>query len=1021
MGRTLILGVLSLIVSLGNAQNGVPAFVKLSDGMTTSTAMSPDGRYAVGQKNTLGEAGVFTSYLWDADNGQLTWMTELDESDFDASGYFADVNNAKTIVGHFKDKNYLYTFDDGIDRITAPICVAAIWKNGEKTSLGIGDFTMNDFESHSDGTYATAVSADSKTIVGFVNQGNSAYFTPCGWKFNETSKTWDFERYAVPSDAKGGQIGSISADGKLAVGYIAYQFKAVPVVWTSPKEYTVIQLAKEDAEYDKEWNFNYAYKISQNGEYVLFALNNLTPCVYNVKERTYVKLITYPDITGLSARAISDQGDVVGAFKYGGYMGGEYTRPFWYSYKDNKCTDFDYFIQTYAAGVDIPFSFDFLDKVMSVPQSISADGTIVFGTNDGGSWMLHTVSERITLPECVTNIKAVNNSLKVVTISWDKVKTVPSGLSLKSYKVFCDGVLLQNIEVDSKQENGDREQYIHQNVAVGTHSYSVAGVYASVNGDMFESPKATEVIVPVVETFNLPLFDDFESNDFLLNGWNNELQEGDVLHNLKWIYHKSNDENQTTSATNIVVTDKPYSATLTSRFMDATNMDNVYVSFYKRLQYANRDDWDFSVDTLSLEFSTDEIDWIVVKDYPADEVEAGLWNFEQLDLTDLAANRWFKLRLRTHGQARAQLIWFVDVFKVGFNAEKKKAPEGLVGSVENGKVKLLWKNSINAYELSYLENSNALYELCVGSEGVPLIVASAYDPEQLKYYDGKYITSVTTFLYDSPYIETDKPTHASILIYVDEQLVYEQEIENIINDKTFAVKLDKPIKIDSSKSLKVAMKIFDYDPQQTPIYYQCTKRFVPGKSDLYSEDEGKTWKKLSDLYVGNPDQEEWGYCCWPMRANITDEAILEEDPTLDDKLMGYSVYRNGEQINAGMVYSPYMKFIDEQPVDNACYEVVAFYADGGVSDYSEQFCVGNVSGIENNNVANSFGIYPNPATDYVKINGEFDKATLFDVNGQSLMKTTERVITVSNLPSGIYILKIETGKKVETKKLVVKR
>lgn len=1021
MRRTLLFLALSFTACWAGAQAVEPCFIEVSDGGTTSTAMSPSGKYAVGQSTGVGDAPTFTSYLWDTEAGKLTWMAELDETDYDKSGYFADVNDEKTIVGYFKDKKYTLTYQDMGDVFSAPICVAAVWKDGKTTSLGIGDFTLNDFTGFSDGSFASAVSADSKTVVGYINQGNSTTFTPCGWTYNEATQAWDFKRYAVPAGSQGGQIGSISADGKVAVGYIAYQLRGMPAIWTSPDECTLIELTAEDVKYKEEFNFNYGYKISPNGQYVLFTLNNMTPCVYSVKDKKYVKIPPYADATGLSVRAISDQGDVVGAFRYGNFFAGTYTRPFWYSYRDNKCTDFDYLIQTYAPDVDVPFSFQFSDKITSEPQSISADGTLIFGTNDTKSWILRTESERVTLPEYVANVKAVNSKLREVTVSWDKTAIVPDGLTQKSYNIYCDDLLLAKVDAASTPAEATRVEYIQQEVRPGVHNYSVSGEYTSESGKTYESPRTPAIAVPVAETFALPFFDDFESRDLMGKGWTNELLAGNIADDLKWQLRSPGDgQNDSSSATTIIMTDKPYSAALTSRYMDATQLDYVYLSFFKRMQYANSDDWDLRVDSLSIELSTDDTNWVTVKDYPADEVVAGFWNFEQIDISKLAAGKQFKLRLRTHGQALAQLIWFLDIVKVGSEMEKP-APEGLTGIAENGKVNLIWKNSINAYELSYLENSNALYELTIGDEGNPFIVANAFDAAQLKSYDGKYLTSVTTFLFDSPYLETTLPTRASILIYVDNKLVHEQEITAIKQGETFTVKLDKAIKVDAAKELKVAMKIFDYDPEQMPIYYQCTDQFVPGKSDLYSQDNGKTWQKLSDLYSTIPGQEDWGYCCWPMRANITDEEVIDDAPTLDTNLMGYNVYRNGVQINDGIVFAAHMKYIDKQPLDEACYEVVAYYLNGDVSDFSEQYCIKNTpDGIGENRETTTVSIYPNPAAEYIHIQGAFDRAKLLNATGTVVLETTESTLHVSSQPGGFYFLRVESGDKTETHKVLIK-
>ncbi len=79
-----------------------------------------------------------------------------------------------------------------------------------------------------------------------------------------------------------------------------------------------------------------------------------------------------------------------------------------------------------------------------------------------------------------------------------------------------------------------------------------------------------------------------------------------------------------------------------------------------------------------------------------------------------------------------------------------------------------------------------------------------------------------------------------------------------------------------------------------------------------------------------------------------------------------------------------------------------------------------------NLVSGQFGVYPNPATKgYININSRIKgvkNISIFDVLGTQVLKTTlngER-LDISDLNSGVYILKIEQGKGSTTKKLVIK-
>ena len=69
-----------------------------------------------------------------------------------------------------------------------------------------------------------------------------------------------------------------------------------------------------------------------------------------------------------------------------------------------------------------------------------------------------------------------------------------------------------------------------------------------------------------------------------------------------------------------------------------------------------------------------------------------------------------------------------------------------------------------------------------------------------------------------------------------------------------------------------------------------------------------------------------------------------------------------------------------------------------------------------------FNIYPNPFTDniYLNINEDTLSVYLFDVNGRIIYKIVESitVINTRQLPSGVYILKIQTNSSIRFFKMI---
>ncbi len=77
--------------------------------------------------------------------------------------------------------------------------------------------------------------------------------------------------------------------------------------------------------------------------------------------------------------------------------------------------------------------------------------------------------------------------------------------------------------------------------------------------------------------------------------------------------------------------------------------------------------------------------------------------------------------------------------------------------------------------------------------------------------------------------------------------------------------------------------------------------YVKGMSDLFSEDDGKTWGNLSDFYAEIPGMELEGYASWFITGNITDTDRAE---TVEQNVnqYAYEIYRNGEKLTNSFIH-----------------------------------------------------------------------------------------------------------------------
>ena len=98
---------------------------------------------------------------------------------------------------------------------------------------------------------------------------------------------------------------------------------------------------------------------------------------------------------------------------------------------------------------------------------------------------------------------------------------------------------------------------------------------------------------------------------------------------------------------------------------------------------------------------------------------------------------------------------------------------------------------------------------------------------------------------------------------------------------------------------------------------------------------------------------------------------------------------------------------------------------------SNEITVDNVLSLDRKALENMLRLFPNPASDHIHIQMNFDEAyevvsTLYDVNGKELINSKPSIITSRNLewdlsdyPQGIYFVKIRVEDKVITKRVVV--
>ncbi|MCI6701780.1 MAG: Por secretion system protein [Prevotellaceae bacterium] len=976
---------------------------------TYGTALSPNGRYMVGIGLSNRIFGLYsTGYLYDLQNKTLTWLTSFDENDYGKAGQFDGVNDAGMICGTAKDPSHVISWNE----LTGPINVATVWNNGNITRLPYGNLDMSAFKQLEDGTYATALTEDGKTVVGYSAASNFAYLKPCKWT-QDADGTWKMEQLPMPEGGKNGRAIDISADGKVIVGTVQIEWNNYAVFWKNG-ECFVVHCIGNDEELEDYCDMK-VFDLSPNGRYFTFTLSSsMYYRIYDINNNSYKPLPTFDEEGSVETMAIDNQGNVAGVACYGFYEYDDnaYNRPFYYRYSTDRLFDLTYIMSFFAPEVKPDFSLNPADKTQAIPFAISADGTTIGGNKDiyvsmgqtPQSWLLQMDLDDRLIPSKPEVISAVSKTLRQVTITWKKDLTTYESLTLKSYRIYENNHLRNTVTPDSETLEVTLDE-----VASGFPSFTVEAVFEDALGHEVCSPRSDARSVAVPENFDLPFFDDFDRENLQDNYWVRFVEQGSesdaVWGTAPYVGYQGSAA--LVAGTNV---EQTYSNGVVSRLMDATKAKYVALSFYYfSIAYGTPQ----APDAFAVEVSTDFGNtWTVVDQHLISELPT-VQTMKYVNLTDYVADKMFILRLRKFGEGKMPYYIYIDNLKITTEPERE-APQGIIGEERaDGSVRIAWKDASNSYPLSYVRKMNEKM-LTLGNAGSPLIGANAFDQDELRLYDGKYLTAIGTMINQYSNLKDDKGIQASIVVFEDGKLVREQEIDNLLTNTHITVMLDEPLKIDASKELKIGVKVHDYDSRQIPLLYVNNDAFVAGKSDLFSEDNGTTWQSLNKFYTDNNDPDR-GKCSWYIFGHITDEPTFTLSPDAS-MLMGYNVMRNGVVIN-DLFLLPYVtSFDDTAPLDKVCYEVMAYYGDGNVSDFSEQYCR-TVDGIDE--CGHASGVVYRQGR-YLMSSLPSNGMALFNLDGRQVRRSPHGKLSLNGIAAGVYVVNVYHDNRITSLKIVIR-
>ena len=239
--------------------------------------------------------------------------------------------------------------------------------------------------------------------------------------------------------------------------------------------------------------------------------------------------------------------------------------------------------------------------------------------------------------------------------------------------------------------------------------------------------------------------------------------------------------------------------------------------------------------------------------------------------------------------------------------------------------------------------------------------------------------------------------------------------------------------------------IYDYDPVITVIikdwlgnvwtnHYLYTfeyDQYGTGETVLLQYWQGGAWQNQelmtytfnSSLGMENVLIQEWVNGAWQNYEKHEYAYNGEEVSTITKTRWENGAWSNGFDIhyeyengNTTHAYS--------EPNMNCATEIEIFFNEGESITYENVWEItadyADLTQVTENANTSLYSIYPNPADNMIQIQAEgFQKAEIYNIEGQKVMESESELIQVSNLAAGVYMVKIY-GSNLESHRLVVK-
>jgi hypothetical protein len=664
-------------------------------------------------------------------------------------------------------------------------------------------------------------------------------------------------------------------------------------------------------------------------------------------------------------------------------------------------------------NITYPDGFNF-----KAATAISTDGRIICGH---GILNGKSVSFRAEIP-VITAVgvftpqlfKVESPAYGSIQLSWE---AVPESSSLKGYAIYSPG---NNTPLHTT--TAMETSYTFTSLPDGTYSYYVVASYTGKNAPATKVQTITMGKKPFnglfLDEFNYPVGDRAALRAALWDISTNTMSDS-------WTIKESGlPANEAFFLTPI---GGDYDESLTSPYFDASESNNLRLSFVITIPMNS------PTEKLAVELFDGE-NWQTIDDISATSDNARTVRPRTYNVSEYAGKDNIRVRFRCHGTVvAADLNWFID------NVELADEAHGLVEEpplavsaryvAKEGTVHLNWVEPHGYVSLRYMDLEEPVAGM--GNAGESFIAANLYPAENIQIYDGYQLTSLSFIKVTN--LEPAAPiTVEPRFKWFVSQGGVRKLAENVVITNEIgwnSIQLAEPITIDASQPLYYGVEVVQHDAEDQPIgvgnmwkdivedqmNILIATATADGRGNVYSEDGGITWKKLSD------GELKTNIFC--VRATLVEDLSVQPK----ERLLGYRIFRDGVNLKEGF-YSELNNYTDTIPLlpgEKPCYEIQAFYNSGFASEGVES-CITAINSIHPINGENDLKAYPNlirkGETITVELSNQGSNAVigLYDLSGKKIKEVKaggQKTAVQLDVDPGVYFLKVNDK---GTVKIVVK-